>query len=130
MSHRSGRHFLQIPGPTNVPDRILRAIDRPAIDHRGPEFAALTRKILGGIKEIFRTNSHVVIYAASGTGAWEAALVWVDGRFEYSETRMIALAPKTGILYYVAFVDRGEVRRIISLRRANRREVKHYVQRP
>ena len=59
---------------------------------------------------------------------WEAALVWIDGRFEYSETRMIALAPKTGILYYVAFVDRGEVRRIISLRRANRREVKHYVQ--
>jgi uncharacterized DUF497 family protein len=58
---------------------------------------------------------------------WEAALVWVDGRFEYSETRMIALAPKTGILYYVAYVDRGEVRRIISLRRANRREVKHYV---
>ena len=59
---------------------------------------------------------------------WEAALVWIDDRFEYSETRMIALAPKTGILYYVAFVDRGEVRRIISLRRANRREVKHYVQ--
>lgn len=59
---------------------------------------------------------------------WEAALVWVDGRFEYRETRMIALAPKTGILYYVAFVDRGEVRRIISLRRANRREVRRYVQ--
>ena len=59
---------------------------------------------------------------------WDAALVWIDGRFEYSETRMIALAPKTGILYCVAFVDRGEVRRIISLRRANRREVKHYVQ--
>ena len=59
---------------------------------------------------------------------WEAALVWVDGRFEYKETRMIALAPGSGILYYVAFVDRGEVRRIISLRRANRREVKHYVE--
>jgi len=59
---------------------------------------------------------------------WDAALVWVDGRFEYRETRMIALAPKTGILYYVAFVDRGEVRRIISLRRANRREVRRYVQ--
>ena len=59
---------------------------------------------------------------------WEAALVWVDGRFDYRETRMIALAPRTGILYYVAFVDRGTVRRIISLRRANRREVKHYVQ--
>jgi uncharacterized DUF497 family protein len=59
---------------------------------------------------------------------WEAALVWVDGRYDYSETRMIALAPKTEILYYVAFVDRGDVRRIISLRRATRREVKHYVQ--
>jgi len=59
---------------------------------------------------------------------WEVALVWVDERFEYNEMRMIALAPNTGILYYVAFVDRGNVRRIISLRRANRREVKHYVQ--
>lgn len=59
---------------------------------------------------------------------WEAALVWVDERFEYREMRMIALAPNTGILYYVAFVDRGKARRIISLRRANRREVKHYVE--
>jgi uncharacterized DUF497 family protein len=59
---------------------------------------------------------------------WDAALVWVDSRFVYGETRMIALAPKTQILYYVAFVDRGEVRRIISLRRANRREVKRYVE--
>jgi len=59
---------------------------------------------------------------------WEAALVWVDDRFDYDETRMIALAPKTKILYFVAFVDRGDVRRIISLRRANRREVKHYVE--
>jgi len=59
---------------------------------------------------------------------WDAVLVWVDERFEYDEVRMIALAPRAGILYYVAFADRGEVRRIISLRRANRREVKHYVQ--
>ena len=59
---------------------------------------------------------------------WEEALVWVDDREDYGEMRMIALAPRTGILYYVAFVDRGRVRRIISLRRANRREVKHYVQ--
>jgi len=59
---------------------------------------------------------------------WEAALVWIDDRSDYGETRMIALAPTSGILYYVAFVDRGNVRRIISLRRANRREVKHYVQ--
>ena len=59
---------------------------------------------------------------------WEAALVWIDDRFEYGETRMIALAPKTEILYYVAFIDRGDARRVISLRRANRREVKHYVE--
>jgi len=72
---RSGRHFLQIPGPTNVPDRILRAIDHPTIDHRGPEFGALGRKILAEIRTIFRTERDVVIYPASGTGAWEAALV-------------------------------------------------------
>jgi len=59
---------------------------------------------------------------------WDAALVWIDGRFEYGEVRMIALSPKTDTLYYVAFVDRGDVRRIISLRRATRREVKHYVE--
>ncbi|MBM3547042.1 MAG: aminotransferase class V-fold PLP-dependent enzyme [Alphaproteobacteria bacterium] len=71
----SGRHFLQIPGPTNVPDRILRAIDNPTIDHRGPEFGVLGRKVLTEIKPIFGTKSDVVIYPASGTGAWEAALV-------------------------------------------------------
>ncbi len=71
----SGRHFLQIPGPTNVPDRILRAIDHPTIDHRGPEFGALGRKILSEIKAVFKTTQKVVIYPASGTGAWEAALV-------------------------------------------------------
>jgi alanine-glyoxylate transaminase/serine-glyoxylate transaminase/serine-pyruvate transaminase len=75
MTYRSGRHFLQIPGPTNVPDRILRAIERPTIDHRGPEFGALGREILAGLKDIFRTDGPVVIYPASGTGAWEAALV-------------------------------------------------------
>jgi alanine-glyoxylate transaminase/serine-glyoxylate transaminase/serine-pyruvate transaminase len=74
-SHPSGRHFLQIPGPTNVPDRVLRAIDRPTIDHRGPEFGRLTLEILDGLKEVFATSGPVVIYAASGTGAWEAALV-------------------------------------------------------
>ena len=72
---QTGRHFLQIPGPTNVPDRVLRAMDRPTIDHRGPEFAALTQKCLNGIKTIFKTDSNVVIFPASGTGAWEAALV-------------------------------------------------------
>ena len=72
---RSGRHFLQIPGPTNVPDRILRAIDRPTIDHRGPEFARLAGEILAAIRPIFKTAGPVVIYPASGTGAWEAALV-------------------------------------------------------
>jgi alanine-glyoxylate transaminase/serine-glyoxylate transaminase/serine-pyruvate transaminase len=74
MSSRRGRHFLQIPGPTNVPDRVLRAIDLPTIDHRGPEFARLGREVLEGLKQIFRTRQSVVIYAASGTGAWEAAL--------------------------------------------------------
>ena len=75
MAQRGGRHFLQIPGPTNVPDRILRAMDRPTIDHRGPDFAALGREVLEGLKGIFRTAGPVVIYPASGTGAWEAALV-------------------------------------------------------
>jgi len=70
----SGRHFLQIPGPTNVPDRVLRAIDRPTIDHRGPEFGELGRKVLAGMKRVFGTQADVVIYPASGTGAWEAAL--------------------------------------------------------
>ena len=74
-AHPSGRHFLQIPGPTNVPDRILRAMDHPTIDHRGPEFAKLTLEILEGLKEVFQTAGPVIIYPASGTGAWEAALV-------------------------------------------------------
>jgi alanine-glyoxylate transaminase/serine-glyoxylate transaminase/serine-pyruvate transaminase len=71
----SGRHFLQIPGPTNIPDRVLRAMARPTIDHRGPEFARLGRELLEGLKEIFRTAGPVVVYPSSGTGAWEAALV-------------------------------------------------------
>jgi alanine-glyoxylate transaminase/serine-glyoxylate transaminase/serine-pyruvate transaminase len=71
----AGRHFLQIPGPTNVPDRVLRAIDRPTMDHRGPDFAHLGKAVLEGMKRIFRTRHPVVIYPASGTGAWEAALV-------------------------------------------------------
>jgi alanine-glyoxylate transaminase/serine-glyoxylate transaminase/serine-pyruvate transaminase len=71
----AGRHFLQIPGPTNVPDRVLRAIDRPTMDHRGPDFAALGHAVLEGMKRIFKTRHPVVIYPASGTGAWEAALV-------------------------------------------------------
>jgi alanine-glyoxylate transaminase/serine-glyoxylate transaminase/serine-pyruvate transaminase len=75
MAYRSGRHFLQIPGPTNVPDRVLRAIDRPTIDHRGPDFAALGREVLTGLRDVFRTRQQVVIFPASGTGAWEAALV-------------------------------------------------------
>jgi alanine-glyoxylate transaminase/serine-glyoxylate transaminase/serine-pyruvate transaminase len=75
MPSRSGRHFLQIPGPTNVPDRVLRAIDRPTIDHRGPEFGALGRRVLEGMQKILKTCNPVVIFPASGTGAWEAALV-------------------------------------------------------
>ncbi len=72
--HPAGRHFLQIPGPSPVPDRILRAMSYPTIDHRGPEFAALGLKLLADIKKIFKTEQPVVIYPASGTGAWEAAL--------------------------------------------------------
>ncbi len=73
--HPAGRHFLQIPGPSPVPDRILRAISFPTIDHRGPEFGALGRRVLRGIGAIFKTEHPVVIYPSSGTGAWEAALV-------------------------------------------------------
>ncbi len=72
--HPTGRHFLQIPGPSPVPDRILRAMSLPTIDHRGPEFGALGRKVLADIRKIFRTEHPVIIYPASGTGAWEAAL--------------------------------------------------------
>jgi alanine-glyoxylate transaminase/serine-glyoxylate transaminase/serine-pyruvate transaminase len=71
----TGRHFLQIPGPTNVPDRVLRAIDQPVIDHRSPEFAKLATEVLEGLRPIFQTRGPVVIYPGSGTGAWEAAIV-------------------------------------------------------
>ena len=75
MASRSGRHFLQIPGPSNVPDRVLRAMDRPTIDHRGPEFARLGRAVLQGCQAVFQTGGPVVIFPSSGTGAWEAAIV-------------------------------------------------------
>lgn len=75
MPVHTGRHFLQIPGPTNVPDRVLRAIDRPTLDHRGQEFATLGQEVLAGLKQVFQTRHPVIIYPASGTGAWEAALV-------------------------------------------------------
>jgi alanine-glyoxylate transaminase / serine-glyoxylate transaminase / serine-pyruvate transaminase len=76
MPRSAGRHFLQIPGPTNVPDRVLRAIDFPTMDHRGPDFAGLGKEVLAGMKRVFNsTRGEVVIYPASGTGAWEAALV-------------------------------------------------------
>ena len=75
MPPASGRHFLQIPGPTNVPDRILRAMDRPTIDHRGPEFAALGHRVIDGMKRLIGAQSGVYVFPASGTGAWEAALV-------------------------------------------------------
>ena len=75
MAFKSGRHFLQIPGPTNVPDRVLRAIDYPTMDHRGPDFGPLGLEIIEGLKYVFQTQQPVVIYPASGTGAWEAALV-------------------------------------------------------
>ncbi len=74
MARIAGRHFLQIPGPTNVPDRVLRAIDMPTMDHRGPEFGKLGKKVLADVKQIFKCSGPVIIYPASGTGAWEAAL--------------------------------------------------------
>ncbi len=72
--HHAGRHFLQIPGPTNVPDRVLRAIDNPTMDHRGPAFGELGKDLLVSLRRIFQTTGPVIIYPASGTGAWEAAL--------------------------------------------------------
>jgi alanine-glyoxylate transaminase/serine-glyoxylate transaminase/serine-pyruvate transaminase len=72
---RSGRHFLQIPGPTNVPDRVLHAIAKPTMDHRGPAFSELATGVLADLKKVFKTDSHVIMFPASGTGAWEAALV-------------------------------------------------------
>ena len=74
-SFKSGRHFLQIPGPTNIPDRVLRAMDRAIIDHRGPEFGELGKRVLDKIKLVFKTSQPVVMYPGSGTGAWEAAIV-------------------------------------------------------
>src|SRR5215203_2381924 len=73
--YQPGRHFLQIPGPTNTPLPVLAAVAKPTIDHRGPEFGKLGREVLAGIKTVFKTRNPVVIYPASGTGAWEAALV-------------------------------------------------------
>ena len=75
MKHRSGRHFLQIPGPTNVPDRVLRAIDHATIDHRSQDFSELGRAVLAGLKPVFGTTGPVIVLPSSGTGAWEAALV-------------------------------------------------------
>src|SRR5438105_15380126 len=73
MMH-TGRHFLQIPGPTNVPDRVLRAMAQPVIDHRGPEFAELSKEVLHGVRRVFQTTGPVVIFPSSGTGSCEAAL--------------------------------------------------------
>ena len=93
-----GRHFLHIPGPTPLPDRILRAMDTPIIDHRGPEFSKLTRRCLDGIKTIFKTSNPVIIYTATGTGAWEAALVNTlspGDKILFVETGQFALQWKT-----------------------------------
>ena len=75
MPYFSGRQFVQIPGPTNVPDRVLRAISRPTIDHRGPEFGAFGREVLDGLKQVFKTSGKVLIFPCSGSGAWESAMV-------------------------------------------------------
>ncbi|MDH3270796.1 MAG: aminotransferase class V-fold PLP-dependent enzyme [Gemmatimonadota bacterium] len=74
MTYRSGRHFLQLPGPTNTPERVLRAMSKPTIDHRGPDFQALTRRLLDGMREVFKTEHATFIYPASGSGAWEATI--------------------------------------------------------
>ena len=75
MTYHPGRQFLQIPGPTNIPERVLRAIAQPVLDHRGPEFAKLASEVLARIKPIFKSSQPVLIFPASGTGAWESALV-------------------------------------------------------
>src|ERR1700728_2049961 len=75
MPNTSGRHFLQVPGPSNVPDRVLRAIARPTIDHRGPEFSRLALELLDDLKAIFKTTGKIMIFPSSGTGAWEAGIV-------------------------------------------------------
>src|SRR5258708_39762596 len=75
MEQLDGRHFLQIPGPTNVPDRVLRAMSAPTIDHRGPEFAELAKQVIAGLADLCGTSRPVALYPSSGTGAWEAALV-------------------------------------------------------
>src|SRR5271155_2410229 len=75
MSQRPGHHFVQIPGPSPIPERVLRAMDKQVIDHRGPEFQRLGLAVLGGCRAIFKTSGPVVIYPSSGTGAWEAAIV-------------------------------------------------------
>jgi len=75
MSRRAGRHFLQIPGPSNIPDRVLRAMDRPIIDHRGPDFGKMMQRLFADLKPVFGTEKNVVVYPSSGTGAWEAAIV-------------------------------------------------------
>src|SRR6202142_2457448 len=75
MTVHTGRHFLQIPGPTNIPDRVLRAMDMPTMDHRGPEFGQLGFEVLAAAQRVFRTKQPVIIYPSSGTGAWEAAIV-------------------------------------------------------
>ena len=101
MPRNAGRHFLQIPGPTNVPDRVLRAIDFPTMDHRGPDFAGLGKEVLDGMKRVFKTKGEVVIYPASGTGAWEAALVNTlspgDGVLMYETGHFAALWQKMAL---------------------------------
>lgn len=74
-SFRPGKHLLQVPGPTNIPDRVLRAMSFPTIDHRGPVFAEITKRVLDRIRGIFKTTQPVIIFPGSGTGAWEAAIV-------------------------------------------------------
>src|SRR5260221_14683225 len=94
MTVHTGKHFLQIPGPTNIPDRVLRAMDRPSMDHRGAEFAEIGFQSLAGMQRMFRTSQPVIVYPSSGTGAWRAAIgntLWRGDKGVMAETGPFAV---------------------------------------
>ena len=120
---------MKLPAPVMSNVRPHRESPRVSIDNLiYCSYSKVMKIEFDPAKDVANQAKHGVPLSMADDLDWEAALVWVDERFEYGESRMIALAPQTAILYYVAFVVRGEVRRVISLRRANRREVKHYVE--
>ena len=135
-SRAAGRHFLQIPGPTPVPDRVLRALDRPVIDHRGPEFAKMAKQALEGIKTIFKTANPVIIYTATGTGAWEGALVNTlspGDRVLMVETGQFAtlwkkMADKFGIKIHSDVVLPGQHHMLMVLEADSQKPIDEYMQ--